>query len=78
MNNCFQDFNPEKYEAMCKILCSRYTMTGNPASILELYLSVLTKGMCTGENGETFNVKEFDPRKAFIQTSIKGKTSHYS
>ncbi|XP_052101508.1 DENN domain-containing protein 10-like [Mytilus californianus] len=66
-----KDFNPEKYEVLCKILCMKYRKTGNPASMLELYLHVLTRGSCaTDENGR-FSVRDFDVKRAFINSKIK-------
>ena len=46
--------------------------TGNPVGMLELYLSVFTKGSCASEDGEPFLVKDFDPRRALLEASIKG------
>lgn len=42
--------------------------------MLQCYLSVFTKGACPDDEDDSdFAVKEFDPRKAFIEKSIKGK-----
>ncbi|KXJ22940.1 Protein FAM45A [Exaiptasia diaphana] len=69
-----KDFNPEKYKTLCRILCSKLLQTGSPASMLQSYLSVFTKGSCKDDDdhdNEDFSVKEYDPRKAFIEKSIK-------
>ena len=70
-----QDFNPEKYKNLCRILCNKLIATGSPASMLQYYLSAFTKGTCPDdEDDSVFAAKEFDPRKALIEKSIKGKT----
>ncbi|CAL1267097.1 unnamed protein product [Larinioides sclopetarius] len=55
-----RDFNPEKYESLSRILSKTYSETGNPANMLQLYLSVLVKGTCSTEDNGTFMVKQFD------------------
>ena len=47
--------------------------------MLQSYLSVFTKGSCHDahdDNGE-FTVKEYDPRRAYIEKSLKGNI-HFS
>ncbi|XP_013378729.1 protein FAM45A [Lingula anatina] len=66
-----KDFNPEKYQALCNIMCQLYKNTGNPASMLESYLAVVTKGACNGEENGKFTVSDFDARQAYIQGSLK-------
>ncbi|XP_071792834.1 DENN domain-containing protein 10-like [Asterias amurensis] len=66
-----RDFNPEKYSLLTKILCQAYVSSGNPASLLEHYLSVITKGSCQSENNGMFQVRDFDLRKAYAAASIK-------
>jgi hypothetical protein len=39
-----QKFNPEKYEALLKLLCQQYKMSGDPTSILQGFLCVFTTG----------------------------------
>ncbi|GFT32289.1 DENN domain-containing protein 10 [Nephila pilipes] len=60
-----RDFNPEKYENLSRILSKTYSKTGNPASMLQLYLSVLVKGTCSAEDNGTFMIKQFDKVTAF-------------
>ena len=67
-----KDFNPEKYVSLCKILSKQYKNSGNPASLLECYLSVITKGSCNVEENGRFTVNDFDVRHAYIAASIKG------
>ena len=70
-----KDFNPEKYGTLCSLLAKLYSRTGNPAAMLENYLSVVTKGMCNGEENGTFVMKNFDNQQAYVAASIKGKPS---
>ncbi|XP_075210927.1 putative DENN domain-containing protein 10 B [Lycorma delicatula] len=55
-----KDFNPEKYETLCRILSKTYCKTGTPTAVLLLYLSVVTRGSCTTEENGTFLVKDFE------------------
>ncbi|KAK3727032.1 hypothetical protein QZH41_012548, partial [Actinostola sp. cb2023] len=67
-----KDFNPEKYKTLCRILCSKLLQTGSPASILQGYLSVFTKGSCKDDDDDgAFTIKEYDPRKAYVEKSVK-------
>ncbi|XP_038070968.1 DENN domain-containing protein 10-like [Patiria miniata] len=66
-----RDFNPEKYSLLSKILCQAYMTSGNPTSMLEHYLSVVTKGSCLSEDNGMFQVQDFDMRKAFAAASVK-------
>jgi len=68
-----KDFNPEKYEALCKILCKKYRQTGNPAAMLELYLHVITRGTCTTDENGKFSVRDFDNKRAFANSKLKGR-----
>ncbi|XP_071948616.1 DENN domain-containing protein 10-like [Antedon mediterranea] len=65
-----KDFNPEKYKALSLILYSTFMRTGSPSSMLESYLSVLTKGSCPSENNGTFLVQDFDVRKAYAESNL--------
>ncbi|XP_041370439.1 DENN domain-containing protein 10-like isoform X2 [Gigantopelta aegis] len=66
-----KDFNPEKYEALSKLLSRQYMKTGNPAHMLEHYLSVITKGTCNNEENGKFSVIDFDSRHAFANSQLK-------
>nr|CAD7267751.1 unnamed protein product [Timema shepardi] len=57
-----KDFCPEKYETLCRILSKTYCKTGNPATMLQLYLSVVTRGSCTTEENGTFLARDFESR----------------
>lgn len=66
-----KDFNPEKYETLCRILSKTYCKTGNPAVMLQLYLSVITRGSCTTEENGTFLAREFESRKNNTHSVLK-------
>ncbi|XP_012260083.1 putative DENN domain-containing protein 10 B [Athalia rosae] len=67
-----KDFNPQKYEALCRVLSKTYCKTGTPTELLQLYLSVFTKGSCvTHENG-TFLCNEFNGRRVAGNTNVRG------
>lgn len=66
-----RDFNPEKYGELCGIMARHYMNTGNPSSMLESYLSVVTKGSCSGEENGSFVVKDYDNRQAYATGSIR-------
>ena len=68
-----KDFNPEKYLAFAKLLSKLYKRTSSPASMLESYLSVVTKGVCNGEENGQFAWRDFDNRLAFVASPVKGK-----
>ncbi|XP_054266790.1 putative DENN domain-containing protein 10 B isoform X2 [Macrosteles quadrilineatus] len=55
-----RDFNPEKYETLCRILSKSYCKTGNPVMLLKLILSVMTRGACTTEENGTYFTKDFE------------------
>ena len=56
---------------MSGILLHNYMTTGNASRVAEGFLSVFTRGVCPDPNGEQFQVKAFDIRKAYIASSIK-------
>lgn len=72
-----KDYNPEKYETLCRILSKRYCKTGNPSIVLQLYLSVVTRGICTTEENGTFLTTDFESRKNNVNTQIKGEKSFF-
>ncbi|PNF20230.1 putative protein FAM45B [Cryptotermes secundus] len=57
-----RDLNPDKYETLCRMLSKTYCKTGSPVSLLQLYLSVVTRGSCTTEENGTFLVRDFEAR----------------
>jgi len=65
------DFNPEKYAELCKLLANLYVSSGDPVNLLECWLSVFMKGAFNGGQLGSFSASEHDPRKAFLVTSIK-------
>lgn len=67
-----KDFNPEKYEILCRILLMKYRKSGNPASLLESYLSVLTRGSCSTEENGRFSVQDYDVKRSYANTKLKG------
>ncbi|EEB13004.1 protein FAM45A, putative [Pediculus humanus corporis] len=66
-----KDYNPKKYETLCKILCSKYCKSGNPAELLQLYLSVMTKGVCPTEKNGMFVISNYDSMKIDCQGAVK-------
>lgn len=67
-----RDFNPEKYETLCKIFLQQYQQTGSPTSILEGYLSVVTRGTCVNDENGKFLSADYDKRQAFARVCLKG------
>ncbi|XP_022336546.2 DENN domain-containing protein 10-like [Crassostrea virginica] len=66
-----KDFNPEKYEILCRILLKKYRKSGNPAKLLESYLSVLTRGSCSTEENGQFSVQDYDVKRSYANTNLK-------
>jgi len=66
-------FEPEKYGAFCKLLATIYAAKASPPLILQAYLSVFSSGEFDGTEygAEKFVEASFDPRVAFLSTSIK-------
>lgn len=73
-----KDYNPKKYETLCKILCSKYCKSGNPAELLQLYLSVMTKGVCPTEKNGMFVISNYDSMKIDCQGAVKGNDKAYT
>lgn len=67
-----RDFNPQKYEALCRVLSKTYCRTGSPTDLLQLYLSVFTKGSCAGQDNGTFASDEYTGRRAGNNTNVRG------
>lgn len=60
-----RDFNPEKYESLSQLLSKAYSSVGNPIKVLQVYLSVFLKGMCSVEENGIFSIKQFDKIAAY-------------
>jgi len=65
-----KDFCPEKYKGLCKIMSKKFIKTGDASSMLEAYLSVVTKGSCPNDDNGLFLVKDFDPRLSYVASPI--------
>lgn len=50
-----------------------YIKYGSPVKMMEVYIAVLTKGICQSEENGSFLTKDYDVRKAFLAGSIKGR-----
>lgn len=66
-----KDFQPEKYKSLCEVLLISYLKSGDPTAILKLYLSVITKGTCTGTNNGIFSVSDFSQRQAYTKADLR-------
>ncbi|XP_076622843.1 DENN domain-containing protein 10 [Colletes latitarsis] len=66
-----KDFNPRKYEVLSRVLSKMYCKTGNPTEILQLYLSVFTKGSCSTQENGTFVSDDFNSHCFTVNTNIK-------
>ena len=67
-----QDFCPEKYKNLCKIMINKFIKSGDASSMLEPYLSVITKGSCSNGMDGSLAVKDFDPRMSYVASPISG------
>ncbi|XP_067035594.1 DENN domain-containing protein 10-like [Acropora muricata] len=65
-----KDFCPEKYKDLCKIMINKFNKSGDASSMLELYLSVITKGSCSNGVDESLVVEDFDPRMSYVTSPI--------
>lgn len=65
-----KEFNPEKYETLCRILCQCYCKTGTPISLLEIYLAVVTKGKCNTEENGKFSVQDYQTKLAYANSNL--------
>lgn len=54
-------------------MCNKFIKTGDASSMLEPYLSVVTKGSCPNEEDGLFLAKDFDPRLSYVASPISGK-----
>ncbi|XP_011307542.1 protein FAM45A [Fopius arisanus] len=67
-----KDFNPQKYEVLCRVLSKMYCKTGNPTEILQLYLSVFTKGSCTTQENGIFMSDDYNGQRLVADSNIRG------
>ncbi|KAH3787602.1 DENN domain-containing protein 10-like [Dreissena polymorpha] len=67
-----KDFNPEKYEALCRTAAAQYCRAGSPTTVLEVYLGVVTKGKWSGDANGKFSVQDFQQKHAFANTNVLG------
>ncbi|CAL1685610.1 unnamed protein product [Lasius platythorax] len=66
-----KDFNPQKYEVLSRVLSKMYCKTGKPTEILQLYLSVFTKGSCSTQENGTFVSDDFNTHRFAANTNTK-------
>ncbi|XP_033340777.2 DENN domain-containing protein 10 [Megalopta genalis] len=66
-----KDFNPRKYEVLSRVLSKMYCKTGKPTEILQLYLSVFTKGSCSTQENGTFVSDDFNSYRFTVNTNIR-------
>ncbi|XP_057334969.1 DENN domain-containing protein 10-like [Microplitis mediator] len=66
-----KDYNPQKYEVLCRVLSKMYCKTGNPVEILKLYLSVFTTGSCTTEENGIFTSDDYNYPHLNTDTNIR-------
>ncbi|KAL6263311.1 hypothetical protein P5V15_006109 [Pogonomyrmex californicus] len=66
-----KDFNLQKYEVLSRVLSKMYCKTGKPTEILQLYLSVFTKGSCSTQENGTFVSDDFNTHRFAASTNVK-------
>jgi len=66
-----KDFNPEKYATLCRLFSIQYKTSGNPVSLLESYLSVVTRGYCENDENEQIAVSDFPQQHAYAKSCVK-------
>lgn len=66
-----KDFNPQKYEVLSRVLSKMYCKTGKPTEILQLYLSVFTKGSCSTQENGTFVSDDFNGHRFTVNTNVR-------
>lgn len=66
-----QNFHPEKYAALCKILSAIYNASGDPVKVMEAYLNTFIDGKTDKFDASTYEIKQ-----SYLATSIKGTEPH--
>ncbi|KAL1137705.1 hypothetical protein AAG570_009401, partial [Ranatra chinensis] len=66
-----KDLDTEKYEKLSRIMSKAYLESGSPTTLLQLYLNVATKEVCTSKENGTFLVRECELMATFILDVIK-------
>ena len=59
-------------------MSNKFIKSGDASTMLEPYLSVVTKGSCSNDEDGLFLVKDFDPRMSYVASPISGKLSSYT
>lgn len=65
------DFNPEKYNALGRVLMKLYKKSCCPAILLENYLLLFTKGVCSTDENGTFQMQDHDGHSVLTNSKIK-------
>jgi hypothetical protein len=60
------NFHPEKYAALCKVLSAIYNASGDPVKVMEAYLNTFIDGKTDKFDGSAFEIKQ-----SYLATSIK-------
>lgn len=67
------DFNPEKYHLLSQVLMKVYKKSCSPSVLLENYLLVFTKGVCSTDENGTFRVQDHDIHGLLLYSKVKGQ-----
>lgn len=67
------DFNPEKYYLLSQVLMKIYKKSCSPSILLENYLLVFTKGICSADENGTFRVQDHDIQGLLLNSKVKGQ-----
>ena len=59
-------------------MSNKFIKSGDASTMLEPYLSVVTKGSCSNDEDGLFLVKDFDPRMSYVASPISGKLISYT
>ena len=55
-------------------MVNKFNKSGDASSMLESYLSVITKGSCSNGVDGSLVVEDFDPRMSYVASPISGTT----